>query len=146
MYIIIKYYDRKGITELLTVGIQGRDLYQSIEKQSKEVFKRIESILYQTDFKLCQVCCLWIYIEKITGENNGLQNYQVFNNSRSAFYQLSEWTNGYPAATGIGMGHGGIMAIKDEFILNKPIENPLQVYAYRFRKRYKLVLKMAKVL
>ena len=68
--------------------------------------------------------------------NDGSQNYQEFNDARSMFYAGGSWSNGYPAATGIGTSRGGVMiefsAIKDEEVPNKPIDNPLQVAAHNY--------------
>ena len=51
----------------------------------------------------------WNYLERITDIVHGNQCSQDFNDIRSQFYASSEWTSGYPAATGIGTQHGGIL-------------------------------------
>ena len=68
--------------------------------------------------------------------NYGSQNYQEFNDARSIFYSRCEWSNGYPAATGIGTIAGGVMvelnAIREAEITNKAIDNPLQIAAHSY--------------
>ena len=51
----------------------------------------------------------WNYLENITDIAHGNQCYQDFNDVRTLFYASSEWESGYPAATGIGTQHGGVL-------------------------------------
>jgi enamine deaminase RidA (YjgF/YER057c/UK114 family) len=71
--------------------------------------------------------------------HDGRQNYQEFNDARSRFYNSAEWTNGYPAATGIGTSCGGVMvevyAIKGERVVNYAIDNPLQISAHSYSQK-----------
>jgi len=67
----------------------------------------------------------------------GFQNYQVFNEVRSEYYNKFRTVSGYPAATGVGMKHGGVFldfcALKaDETIKLKAVNNPGQVNAYEY--------------
>jgi hypothetical protein len=69
--------------------------------------------------------------------NEEIQNYQIFNEVRSEYYHRYRDIKGYPAATGIGMKHGGVIldffALKpDRSVFIKPVSNPDQVNAYDY--------------
>ena len=69
---------------------------------------RLLGMLRREGFPLNSIIRQWNYIERITAFDGQDQHYQAFNNARSGFYSKTEWTNGYPAATGIGANLGGI--------------------------------------
>lgn len=124
-----------GCDELLTQGIHfpmGGDIGQ----QSIQVFDRIGNILDSELFTVSDIVRQWNYIEHITAVNDGIQNYQMFNDARSDFYAAAEWSNGYPAATGIGCDAGGVMvvvyAVRGFRGADMPIDNPLQIPAHRY--------------
>ena len=83
----------------------------------------------------------WNYIERITAFDGQDQHYQAFNNARSDFYSKTEWTNGYPAATGIGANLGGILIDVDAAVFTTPdafatpIDNKLQVAAHAYSEQ-----------
>jgi len=67
----------------------------------------------------------------------GFQNYQVFNEVRSEYYNKYRTMAGFPAATGVGMKYGGVFldfcAMKpEESVKMKAISNPSQVNAYEY--------------
>ena len=78
----------------------------------------------------------WNYIEHITDITPDGQNYQLFNDSRSRFYNSCEWPNGYPAATGIGTQYGGVVVVFDVMRNSDEhshaIDNPLQISAHAY--------------
>ena len=128
-----------GCTELITGGIVPRFDGGSTFEQSAEIFETIGHILSSNGFEPCNIYRQWNYIPGITVLNDGSQNYQEFNDARSIFYSNSNWNNGYPAATGIGTGAGGVMvelcAIKGEECANLPIDNPLQIAAHNYSQQ-----------
>lgn len=131
-YLIIRNGRRK---ELISKGIRF-PFAGDIATQSSAVFARIGEILESEGFGIGEIVRQWNYIEDITGINDGVQNYQLFNDARSAFYSKTEWPGGYPAATGIGCAAGGVTvcvyAVKDAARLSSPIDNPLQVPAHKY--------------
>ena len=131
-YILLK---NGACTELITGGIIPDDINKSTFEQARNIFSGIEKMLNINGFAPSDIYRQWNYIQGITMLNNGSQNYQEFNDARSIFYNKSQWTNGYPAATGIGVDAGGVMvevcAIKN-YDLNKPIDNPLQIAAHSY--------------
>ena len=119
-------------------GFQCDILNKTIETQSKDVFQLADELLEREKFPINQIIRQWNYIEQITcfqGEN---QNYQSFNNARGDFYGKTVWTNGYPAATGIGTNLGGILVDFDVAVFASqeafatPIDNKLQVAAHAY--------------
>ena len=119
-------------------GIISKDLNQSIAAQSEEVFDTIEAIMEIESMPIYSIVRQWNYIEKITEYNQERQNYQAFNDVRSLFYDQTEWKNGFPAATGIGMDWGGVMIDLNATLAYNadtnitPIDNPLQVAAHAY--------------
>ncbi|GAJ17596.1 unnamed protein product, partial [marine sediment metagenome] len=85
----------------------------------------------------------WNYIEniiKIINEGSERQHYQIFNDVRSSFYGKSEFINGYPSATGIGIETGGVVidfvALSPSRKLTiKPIKNPGQIDAFEYSEK-----------
>ena len=102
------------------------------------VFKTLQQQLDETGFKISDITRQWNYIEGIISNKENHQNYQVFNDARSQFYQDHFRKSGYPAATGIGMKAGGVLidyiAIKGNNVTNIPIDNPAQIPAHKYHQ------------
>lgn len=102
------------------------------------VFKTLQQQLDETGFEISDITRQWNYIEGIVSKKEDHQNYQVFNDARSQFYQDHFSEKGYPAATGIGMEAGGILidyvAIKGNHVTNVPIDNPVQIPAHKYHQ------------
>jgi copper homeostasis protein len=121
--------------ELITKGIRFPEKGDTA-CQAKAVFGRVGEILKDEGFKIDDIVRQWNYIDDITGVHDGVQNYQLFNDERSAFYAAADWENGYPAATGIGCSAGGVTvsvhAVRNAGRFSRPIDNPIQVPAHRY--------------
>lgn len=102
------------------------------------VFKTLQQQIDETNFEISDITRQWNYIEGIVSKKENHQNYQVFNDARSHFYQDHFEENGYPAATGIGMKAGGVLidyiAIKGDNVTNVPIDNPVQIPAHKYHQ------------
>lgn len=134
-YIIL---ENNGTRELMTSGIVPEEINASTFTQATDIFHKITRILAESRFTANDIYRQWNYIQGITVENNGSQNYQEFNDARSIFYSAAEWDNGYPAATGIGSCAGGVMV--DLYAVqggktNYPIDNPLQIAAHNYSQK-----------
>lgn len=120
-------------------GIPSSDFTQAVSIQSKEIFDKLQRLLYELGFEVSDIVRQWNYIGSITGYRETIQNYQAYNDARSLFYQDVQWCYGYPAATGIGAHFNGIIvggiALKNKvgkeggiYALN----NPLQIAAHAY--------------
>lgn len=124
---------------LFVEGIPASNFADSVHKQSREVFDKLDNLLTSYGFVVDDIVRQWNYIGNIVSYRNGKQNYQEFNDARTYYYAKGAWGNGYPAATGIGaVGDciivGGIafkkLGAKGVF----PIDNPLQIAAHIYSK------------
>lgn len=142
IYVTVQYPDLKEVYAAgCTYKVTGADIYQ----QSKNSFECMKKILDKENLQFSDVVRQWNYIENITGssvlEDGEKQNYQVFNDVRSIYYGTANFSNGYPAATGIGMNTGGIVLdfiaaeISDKIKII-PIQNPDQVNAHQYAQGY----------
>lgn len=126
---------------LFTEGILPSSLDAPILEQSNEVLSKLGRVLETEGMDINTIVRQWNYIERIThvpdapGAN---QHYQDFNDARSHFYARTAWKGGYPAATGIGTAHGGIMVEVDAAALGGrkcaavALDNSLQVAAHDY--------------
>lgn len=123
---------------LFAGGLQGNVVDLSIEQQSVSIFKLLEELIRLEGFPINTIIRQWNYIEQITKFDGEDQHYQSFNNARSDFYSKTDWSNGYPAATGIGTNLGGILVdldaavFKEETAFATPIDNKLQIAAHAY--------------
>lgn len=126
---------------LFTEGILPSSIDAPILAQSEEVLAKLGSVLAAEGMDINTIVRQWNYIERITHvpEYEGAnQHYQDFNDARSHFYARTEWKGGYPAATGIGTSHGGIMVEVDAVVLKcrkcaaVALDNALQVAAHDY--------------
>ena len=129
-----------GLTRtIVTEGIVPDDIETGIYEQSHNIFEKISAILAEAKMSASDIYRQWNYIQEITGENNGKQNYQEFNDARTLFYEENNWHSNYPAATGIGTSRGGvmieIMASCGGNPANCPIDNPLQTAAHVYSQK-----------
>lgn len=127
---------------LFIEGIPASDFSDSVRTQSEEVFSRLNEILSTHNFEVDDIVRQWNYIGSIVALREGKQNYQEFNDARTCFYAKGSWSNGYPAATGIGAAGdciivGGIAFKKRDTEAKGiyPIDNPLQIAAHIYSKR-----------
>lgn len=132
-YIVL---ETTGCRELITEGILPPDIDASHKEQSDQVFAQLEEILRSENLPVNSIIRQWNYIENISSFENDYQNYQAFNDARSHFYAKADWSQGYPAATGIGTQAGGVMveliAITGTGLINKALDNPLQIAAHKY--------------
>lgn len=147
-----KYYK-----EIIAAGLTSDNLSSGVMNQVSDAFGKMDYILKNEGMEFSDVIRQWNYIENILNTNTEkksgckklLQNYQIFNDIRAKYYNKSQWNNGYPAATGIGMNSGGIIidfiAIKEKKIENStdssnnsnilsiiPLRNPRQTDAHKY--------------
>ncbi len=115
---------------------------RNIEDDSTSCFEETEQFLKNHGMCFGNVARQWNFIGGIveeTHEGEGTtQNYQEFNDVRSAYYNKSNFENGYPSATGIGMDIEGVavqtVTYDSRSIITIPINNPDQKPAHQYSK------------
>lgn len=127
--------------EVIAAGLGGKESIPGIAEQSRFAFKQMQQILQAEGLSPDTIVRQWNYVPQITviDEENGTrkQHYQVFNDIRTLAYKGSEFTQGYPAATGIGTNVGSVTidftAVSATDALNiYPLSNPRQIDAHRY--------------
>ena len=123
---------------LFVEGIPATNFDDKVKVQSREVFAKLDALLSAYGFEVDDIVRQWNYIGNIVSYKEGKQNYQEFNDARSSYYAQGKWSNGYPAATGIGSTDGIIVGgIAFKKLSGRgvyPIDNPLQVAAHVYSK------------
>jgi enamine deaminase RidA (YjgF/YER057c/UK114 family) len=133
--------DSSYCKELYAGGVSARMLDKPFVDQVQNTYSLLKAILDRESFSFADIIRQWNYVEQILSihDDRGehIQNYQVLNDIRSAFYSQASFANGYPAATGIGMNAGGLVlevyAVKSRKGVDiVPLKNPKQVDAYHY--------------
>ncbi len=121
--------------EVIAGGLRG-DIHAPLKEQCEKLFSSASAILSAEGMVTDDIVRQWNYIEDITGFVGEYQNYQVFNDARTCFYESGEWPCGYPAATGIGAGPCGVVvdfnAVRGGDVQTVPLDNGLQVPAHDY--------------
>jgi len=127
--------------EIHGAGLTVGNRRQGTRNQATAAFQLMKSLLEKERMALGDIVRQWNFIEDILRlrptPSGCRQNYQEFNDVRQRFYRESSFPAGFPAATGIGMSHGGVVL---EFLAvspsdgrrQVPLSNPLQKDAHRY--------------
>lgn len=138
-YSVVQHPDFK---EVYAAGLTAMHQDNFYEKAMGS-FTLMGKILDLENLNFSDVVRQWNYIENITKiieEGSERQHYQIFNDVRSFFYGKSEFVNGYPSATGIGMDTGGVVidfiaVSPSQKLTIKPIKNPGQIDAFEYSEK-----------
>lgn len=134
-YIVVQSAEMKA---LFVGGAMSSLSEESIQKQSDVIFSGLEEIFELEKMPVSSIVRQWNYIENITRIEDNSQNYQEFNDARSRFYRKTKWHGGFPAATGIGIGCGGVIVDLDAIYTNGSdikvvsLNNTLQIPAHDY--------------
>jgi enamine deaminase RidA (YjgF/YER057c/UK114 family) len=122
-------------------GGMGAGLFPAdTRKASQAAFDQMREILETENMSYDNIVRQWNFIGNILEIKNDLQNYQVFNEVRSENYLKFRKIHSYPAATGIGVKHGGVTI---DFYAVEPrrclkiiaIDNPDQIRPYDYSQQ-----------
>ena len=138
-YTVVQHPDFK---EVYAAGLMAMHQDNFYEKAMGS-FTLMGKILDFENLNFSDVVRQWNYIENITEvieKVSERQHYQIFNDVRSSFYRKSEFVNGYPSATGIGMDTGGVVidfiaVSPSQKLTIKPIKNPGQIDAFEYSEK-----------
>lgn len=133
-YVVI---ETDSVKEVWAAGLGDDQHMDDTRRAAAAAFEMVLEILRREGLTLDHIVRQWNFIGEILKMKEGFQNYQVFNEVRSEYYNKFRTVSGYPAATGVGMKHGGVFldfcALKaDETIKLKAVNNPGQVNAYDY--------------
>lgn len=133
---------RGGSKIVIAADLGGNTPNENILFQSEAAFRQLDQILTVEGMEFSDIVRQWNYIEGITEiydeTKSPSQHYQIFNDVRTKYYSKSNFKNGFPAATGIGMDFGGIVI---DFIAAKvdgeknsivAVKSPVQLDAYTY--------------
>ncbi len=133
-------------------GVCPLNAATSSHAQGKQVFDEMAARLYRSGTSFDDVVRVWLYQGSIVDVEDGVERYRELNRARADFFErqeklvrLASRREGetlYPASTGIGMQGRGLagscLALQTERtdLRLKPLENPLQVSAFDYAKRF----------
>lgn len=137
-YVIVS---QNGYKEVWACGLGTIHDSIAIERSAVDAFDQMHQILNSVGMSFNQVVRQWNYIANILDfdirGSSKYQHYQIFNEVRNQYYRRYRTVEGYPAATGIGSGAGGVSidfcavdAVDHTRIVS--IDNPLQCSPYRY--------------
>ncbi len=119
--------------ELWVSGLSS--LNEDMQTSANSVFEDLSEVLEEYGFTYDDIVRQWNYIGEIlkteTKDGVCLQNYQVFNDIRNAYYFRNKTRSDFPAATGIGMKTPGLVVDvfarkSDENVLSLPLRSKVQ--------------------
>jgi len=133
--------DTSNYKEFWTIGAQSVHPDLNILASSRASFSYLEDLYKHLGLSFDNIVRQWNYVGEIlskeTIEGRSRQHYQMFNETRSHFYQKLRKRTDFPAATGIGMLYLGVCI--DSFAVNGnenlkiiPVSNPQQSESYRY--------------
>ena len=136
-YVVLESENRK---ELWAAGISSYQDPENTGKAAESAFEIMKGLLEKEHMSLDHIVRQWNYIGNILAVSEGVQNYQAFNEVRNDYYTRYRRVAGYPAATGVGMKHGGVIldfcaVVPGKSLLIKPVHNPNQVNAYNYSQQ-----------
>jgi hypothetical protein len=123
--------------EIWAGGVSCYMFPDDTKKAAESAFDIMAGLLANENMSLDNLVRQWNYIGNILTVKNRVQNYQVFNEVRNDYYSKYRKIHGYPAATGVGMKHGGVIldfcaVLPDKSLQIKAVDNPNQVNAYNY--------------
>ena len=136
-YVVINSLSGK---ELWGAGFGAGLFPESTRRAAEEAFEQVLEVLEREGMSLNNIVRQWNYIGNILAVKEGFQNYQIFNEVRSEYYHKFRTIQGFPAATGVGMGLGGVIldfcAVSSGTSMKiNPVSNPNQVNAYEYGQK-----------
>jgi enamine deaminase RidA (YjgF/YER057c/UK114 family) len=133
-YVLLESGERK---EIWAAGISSYMFPDDTKKAAESAFEIMTGLLASESMSLDNLVRQWNYIGNILTVKNAVQNYQAFNEVRNEYYTKFRKIPGYPAATGVGMKHGGVIldfcaVVPGKSLQIRAVDNPNQVNAYNY--------------
>ncbi|HOF20721.1 MAG TPA: hypothetical protein PLO24_05670 [Bacteroidales bacterium] len=126
--------------ELLAGGLSSYMHPDDTRAAAEAAFDTVLRVLEKEKMSADNIVRQWNYIGNILQMKNDFQNYQIFNEVRSEYYGRYRSLSRYPAATGVGMNHGGVIIDicafqPSDFVSLVAVKNPGQVNAYEYGQK-----------
>jgi len=130
-----------SIRQIHAGGIVSKAGLEGTAARARGAFETMEAILDREAMGFREVVRQWNYLEGMLAVHgnghDGHQGYQDFNDVRTLAYGHTDFSRGYPAATGIGQAAGGVLL---EFLAVDgsaemtvmPLSNPRQTDAHHY--------------
>lgn len=123
--------------ELLAGGLSSYMCPEDTRTAAEAAFDIVIQILEKEKMSADDIVRQWNYIGNILQMKSKFQNYQIFNEVRGEYYQRYRTLKRYPAATGVGMNHGGVIIDITAFQPTESVsliavKNPGQINAYEY--------------
>jgi enamine deaminase RidA (YjgF/YER057c/UK114 family) len=127
------------------IGVTSSNDELSLNSQIDYAFYTASCILQKEGMNLTDIVRQWNYVPGILKmkEEGGkmMQHYQIFNEVRQKYYSKYAFSDGYPAATGIGTRNGNydldFYAIQKSSLVHKiGLSNPKQSDAYDYDQKH----------
>jgi chorismate lyase / 3-hydroxybenzoate synthase len=107
----------------------------SLEEETENAYLRIFEFLEQTGFS--KPVRFWNYLTEITANELGQERYRRFNSGRQRAFRAKLGQDAPPVASCLGGMRGrSILYVLAARTAARPIENPRQVSAYAYPRRY----------
>jgi enamine deaminase RidA (YjgF/YER057c/UK114 family) len=121
--------------EVWAGGLGFGYFHEDTGRAAGAAYDQMRALLDFEDMSFDNLVRQWNYIGNILEIRNDYQNYQIYNEIRNENYQKYRHLPGYPAATGVGMKHVGVLldfyAVKPgKFTEILPVNNPDQIKPY----------------
>ena len=126
-----------GVIELREDEFPATEEISALQRVSQVAYDRVFATLAHTGFRNLARC--WNYLPRINVDGGGMERYRQFNIGRQDAFISGHRSHltGSPAACALGTSEGELVVY---FIASHAhplnIENPRQVSAYRYPKRY----------
>lgn len=140
--------ESKDVKELSIEGAGVDEHFKDTFFQADGAYHLLNEVLKAEGMTIKNVICQRNHIDNIVEviEKDGqtLQRYQIYNEKRGENFGYKRWSNGYPAATGIGTSAGGVNIIsirakalktENEKIKTYPVTNPNQIDPHKYSKK-----------
>lgn len=139
--VIVEQEGNRELWSSAIVDSYANHSHHRAENSARKCFEGVRSLLELNGMGFDHIFRQWNYIGQIVEiqeeDHKNLQNYQVFNEIRSEYYQRKRNHDTYPAATGIGMQAEGIAI---DFVavsnigkeVNGPMRSPIQKNAFDY--------------
>ncbi len=134
--------------ELNIEGVGVNEHFKDTFFQADGAYYLLNEVLKSEGMTIKNIVCQRNHIDNIVEviEKDGqtLQRYQIYNEKRGENFGHKRWSNGYPAATGIGTVAGGVNIIsirakalktENEKVKLFPITNPDQIDPHKYSKK-----------